>query len=150
VVAVRGADGVLRAFYNVCRHHAAAVMTEEAGCAQLLRCPYHGWTYGLDGTLKGAPEFAGVENFNPAHSGLVPVRVEAWEKFVFGGGEFRNRHAGRRHGLLSLAVPELHAQLVRRRHGHESGASARDGSHAGYIRFLFWRGLAGGPDSAEP
>src|SRR5438067_3046840 len=83
IVIVRGADGVLRAFYNVCRHHAAAVMTEEAGCAQLLRCPYHGWTYGLDGALKGAPEFTGVQNVNPGQNGLLPVRVEVWEKFVF-------------------------------------------------------------------
>jgi phenylpropionate dioxygenase-like ring-hydroxylating dioxygenase large terminal subunit len=51
VVAVRGHDGVLRAFYNVCRHHAAAVVTEPCGQAQLLHCPYHGWNYGLDGSL---------------------------------------------------------------------------------------------------
>ena len=82
IITVRGTDGTLRAFYNVCRHHAAAVVAEEAGCAQHLRCPYHGWTYGLDGSLKGAPEFAGVESFNAAQSGLVPVRVETWESFV--------------------------------------------------------------------
>src|SRR5688500_8445247 len=51
VVVVRGADGVLRAFFNVCRHHAAAVMTSPEGSAPHLRCPYHGWTYGLDGAL---------------------------------------------------------------------------------------------------
>jgi choline monooxygenase len=50
---------------------------------QHLRCPYHGWTYGLDGTLKGAPEFAGVCNFDRAANGLVPVRVAVWEQFVF-------------------------------------------------------------------
>src|SRR5689334_19493853 len=47
IVAVRGNDGVLRAFYNVCRHHAAAVVTQPCGQAQLLHCPYHGWNYGL-------------------------------------------------------------------------------------------------------
>src|ERR1700761_6970597 len=57
IVVVRGDDGTLRAFYNVCRHHAAAVMTASCGQAEHLRCPYHGWTYGLDGSLKGAPEF---------------------------------------------------------------------------------------------
>src|SRR4051794_24126405 len=51
VVVVRGNDGRLRAFFNVCRHHAAAVMTEPAGCAERLRCPYHGWTYSLAGEL---------------------------------------------------------------------------------------------------
>lgn len=83
LVVVRGEDGELRAFFNVCRHHAAAVMTAACGTAQHLRCPYHGWTYGLDGSLKGAPEFAGVSNFDRAANGLVPVRVGVWEQFVF-------------------------------------------------------------------
>jgi len=83
VVVVRGNDGVLRAFYNVCRHHAAAVVTEPCGQAPLLHCPYHGWNYGLDGSLKGMPEFEGVENFDRAQNGLVPIRVETWECFVF-------------------------------------------------------------------
>ena len=83
VVVVRGEDRVLRAFYNVCRHHAAAVMTEPAGTCSLMRCPYHAWTYGLDGSLKGTPDFAGVADFDRATNGLVPIRVEAWEQFVF-------------------------------------------------------------------
>ena len=83
VVVVRGNDGALRAFYNVCRHHAAAVVTQPCGQASLLRCPYHGWNYGLDGSLKGMPEFEGVENFERSQNGLVPVRVETWECFVF-------------------------------------------------------------------
>src|SRR5262249_33428605 len=78
VVAVRGSDGVLRAFYNVCRHHAAAVVTETCGQASLLHCPYHGWNYGLDGSLKGMPEFDGVKNFDRQQNGLVPVRAEVW------------------------------------------------------------------------
>jgi len=76
IIVVRGNDDVLRAFYNVCRHHAAAVVTQPCGQASLLHCPYHGWNYGLDGSLKGMPEFEGVEN-------LVPIRVETWECFVF-------------------------------------------------------------------
>jgi choline monooxygenase len=83
LVVVRGSDGELRAFYNVCRHHAAAVANVPCGVAQHLRCPYHGWTYGLDGSLKGAPEFAGVCNFDRSQNGLIPVRVAAWERFVF-------------------------------------------------------------------
>jgi len=83
LVVVRGNDGVLRAFFNVCRHHAAAVVTQPCGQASLLRCPYHGWNYGLDGSLKGMPEFEGVKNFDRAQNGLVPVRVETWECFVF-------------------------------------------------------------------
>jgi choline monooxygenase len=83
VLVVRGSDGQLRAFYNVCRHHAAAVVTEACGHSSMLQCPYHGWKYGLDGTLKGMPEFEGVENFVRADNGLVPIRVETWECFVF-------------------------------------------------------------------
>ena len=83
IVAVRGQDGVLRAFYNVCRHHAAAVVTEACGQASILHCPYHGWNYGLDGSLKGMPEFEGVRNFERIDNGLVPVKVETWEQFIF-------------------------------------------------------------------
>ena len=83
LLVVRGADGKLRAFFNVCRHHAAAVATTPAGHAQSFRCPYHGWNYGLDGSLKGTPEFGGVCNFDREANGLVPVAVESWENFVF-------------------------------------------------------------------
>lgn len=83
IVIVCGADGALHAFYNVCRHHAAAVITEAAGHASNFRCPYHGWTYGIDGTLKGTPDFDGVCGFERTQNGLVPVRVETWENFAF-------------------------------------------------------------------
>lgn len=83
LLVVRGTDNQLRAFFNVCRHHAAAVATEEHGQASIFRCPYHGWSYGLDGSLKGAPEFEGVCDFDRAQNGLVPVKVEVWEQFVF-------------------------------------------------------------------
>jgi choline monooxygenase len=83
IVVARGEDGVLRGFYNVCRHHAAAVVTEAQGCAKQFRCPYHGWTYGNDGALKGMVEFEGVCDFERAKNGLVPVAVDTWENFVF-------------------------------------------------------------------
>jgi choline monooxygenase len=83
IVAVRGSDGKLRAFYNVCRHHAMTVMNESCGQAQQMRCPYHGWTYNLEGELRGMTEFEGVCNFDRAQNGLVPVRVETWENFIF-------------------------------------------------------------------
>ncbi|HKV23349.1 MAG TPA: aromatic ring-hydroxylating dioxygenase subunit alpha [Candidatus Acidoferrum sp.] len=83
LVIVRGDDGQLRAFYNVCRHHAAAVVPEACGCAKQFRCPYHGWTYGTDGALKGMVEFEGVRNFDRSKNGLVPIRVDVWENFVF-------------------------------------------------------------------
>jgi choline monooxygenase len=80
---VRSEDGTLRAFYNVCRHHAAAVEPQSAGCAKQFRCPYHGWTYGNDGSLKGMVEFEGVCNFDRKDNSLVPVRVDTWENFIF-------------------------------------------------------------------
>lgn len=83
IVVVRGQDGVLRGFFNVCRHHAAAVVTECAGKADRLRCPYHGWTYALDGRLRSPTEWGGVERFDADRFGLVPVGgVTTWEQFV--------------------------------------------------------------------
>jgi choline monooxygenase len=83
VVVVRGRDGVLRAFFNVCRHHAAAVVTACEGRAERLRCPYHGWTYGLDGGLVSTTELDGVRGFDRAANGLVPMSVATWEGLVF-------------------------------------------------------------------
>ncbi|MEO8701887.1 MAG: aromatic ring-hydroxylating dioxygenase subunit alpha [Kofleriaceae bacterium] len=83
VVVVRGGDGELRGFFNVCRHHAAAVMTAPCGKADRLRCPYHGWTYDLEGKLRGVPELEGVEDFDRNAMGLVPVAVAIWEHLVF-------------------------------------------------------------------
>src|SRR5262249_27810904 len=93
IVVVRGSDDKLRAFFNVCRHHAAAVMTEPEGRANQMRCPYHGWTYSLEGELKGTPDFSGLCNFDRAEKGLVPVEVGTWEKWVFvklEGGQVRS------------------------------------------------------------
>ena len=81
-VIVRGEDNKLRAFYNVCRHHAAAPAQGE-GTAKRFVCPYHGWTYGLDGCLLNAPETEDVEDFDPSCHGLVPMAVEEWGPLVF-------------------------------------------------------------------
>ncbi len=83
LLVVRGDDRVLRGFFNVCRHHAAAVMTAAEGETRNLRCPYHGWTYSLQGELRGTPDFAGVCNFDRAANGLVPIETAIWENWVF-------------------------------------------------------------------
>jgi choline monooxygenase len=83
LLVVRGNDGVVRGFFNVCRHHAAAVLTEPCGSVKRLRCPYHGWTYTLEGSLKAAPAFEGVADFDPAENSLMPVDTETWENWVF-------------------------------------------------------------------
>lgn len=83
IVVVRGSDAKLRAFFNVCRHHAAAVMTEPEGQVHQLRCPYHGWTYSLEGELKGTPDFSGVCSFDRSANGLLPVDMSVWQNWVF-------------------------------------------------------------------
>ena len=83
VLLVRGDDDALRAFFNVCRHHAAAVVTQPQGSARTFRCPYHGWTYALDGSLRGTPDFSGVCDFERRANGLVPLDVGIWENWVF-------------------------------------------------------------------
>ncbi len=83
IVLVRGNDEELRGFFNVCRHHAAAVATAPEGSATHLRCPYHGWTYSLEGELKGTPDFAGVCDFDRSSNGLVPVATDVWKNWVF-------------------------------------------------------------------
>ncbi|HLZ90777.1 MAG TPA: aromatic ring-hydroxylating dioxygenase subunit alpha [Candidatus Acidoferrum sp.] len=107
VVVVRGEDAQLRAFFNVCRHHAAAVVPQTHGCAKQFRCPYHGWTYGIDGALKGMVEFDGVCNFDRAQNGLIPLPVDVWENFVFVS---LDQHAAPLRAFLG-AVPDLVAPL---------------------------------------
>ncbi|MGO9127789.1 MAG: aromatic ring-hydroxylating oxygenase subunit alpha [Terriglobales bacterium] len=113
IVVVRGNDHVLRALYNVCRHHAAAVVTEPCGQASILHCPYHGWNYGLDGSLKGMPEFDGVLDFERQKNGLFPARAEAWENFVFvnldlKAASLRDFLAGLVKRVAPLGVSKLH------------------------------------------
>jgi choline monooxygenase len=83
VVVTRSAsDGKLRALANVCRHRASVVACGK-GEASVLKCPYHGWTYQLDGRLHGAPEFEGVNDWDRASVCLPEYRVEVWGPFVF-------------------------------------------------------------------
>lgn len=83
ILVVRDEKGVLHAFHNACRHKAAQVMNEPCGHATKLRCRYHGWTYDLQGKLRGVPEFDGVENFQREDMGLPPMHVDTHGPFVF-------------------------------------------------------------------
>jgi phenylpropionate dioxygenase-like ring-hydroxylating dioxygenase large terminal subunit len=83
ILVVKGNDNVPRGFFNVCRHHAAAIMTKPEGKEGNLRCPYHGWTYDLTGALIHTPEFGGVANFDRNANGLAPVQVAEWEGWLF-------------------------------------------------------------------
>jgi phenylpropionate dioxygenase-like ring-hydroxylating dioxygenase large terminal subunit len=82
ILVVRGADGVVRALSNVCRHRAGPVATGEGVCRG-FRCGYHGWSYGLDGSLLNTSEFDGVEDFAREESGLPAFRVESWLGLLF-------------------------------------------------------------------
>lgn len=83
LVLIRGRDGVLRAFHNMCRHRGATLLEEERGRLPRVQCPYHAWTYGLDGRLSRAPHTEQLPDFDLAGEGLVPVRCAAWQGFVF-------------------------------------------------------------------
>jgi choline monooxygenase len=83
VLIVRGADGVLRAFHNVCRHRAGPLATENGRGATTLRCRYHGWTYSLEGRLRAAPEMDGAAGFDPDTIALTAATVREWQGLVF-------------------------------------------------------------------
>ncbi len=83
IVAVRGRDGVVRAFTNVCRHRGARLIDGPSGCVAKLVCPYHAWTYDLDGQLSGVPSRGSYVDLDMARHGLAPVDLEIFEGFVF-------------------------------------------------------------------
>ena len=84
VLLVRGADGGLRAFYNVCRHRGHQLMeVGERANGRFVRCPYHAWAYGADGELRGAPGFGESPGFDRADYPLVPLRLAEWQGWVF-------------------------------------------------------------------
>ena len=82
VVVVRGREGTLRAFLNVCRHRGSLVCEGE-GRRETLQCPYHAWTYDLDGSLRTAPRTDREPGFDHSELSLVRVSVDAWGPFVF-------------------------------------------------------------------
>jgi Rieske 2Fe-2S family protein len=78
-------DGAkINAFFNVCRHRGHELL-ETGACARsrAIKCPYHGWVYGLDGSLKGAPRYSEIPGFDPAAFSLAPLRVQEWNGWVF-------------------------------------------------------------------
>ena len=84
VIVVRGRDGRLRAFLNVCRHRGALLcLTESGNAGKAIRCPYHAWTYGLDGRLITAPNWAAMSSIDKSDHGLHEVPLEVWEGLVF-------------------------------------------------------------------
>jgi Rieske 2Fe-2S family protein len=111
LIVVRGADGVVRSFYNVCRHRGTRVCEQPAGrFAGSIQCPYHAWTYALDGKLIGAPHLADVPWFNRAEYPLHGAAAAEWEGFVF-------LNLSDRPAPLETAMAPLRGKLAARRLG---------------------------------
>ena len=84
VFVIRGRDGVLRAFDNVCRHRASPVVKGTSGnCSGQIVCPYHGWRYGFDGKLKGVPEEGSFSGLRKGEVRLPQLDLEEWMGFIF-------------------------------------------------------------------
>ncbi|MDO1560466.1 aromatic ring-hydroxylating dioxygenase subunit alpha [Brevundimonas sp. 2R-24] len=84
LMAVRGKEGAVRAFHNVCRHRAGPLVEGERGnCGAELTCRYHGWRYALDGRLRAAVGFGPTEGFDPREFGLMALRLGTWRGLVF-------------------------------------------------------------------
>ncbi len=84
LIVVRGDDGAVRAFYNVCRHRGSRVCEVARGkFPSVIRCAHHNWTYALDGRLRGAPHSSDVPNFDADAMALRQVALGVWEGLVF-------------------------------------------------------------------
>ncbi len=82
IIVVRDSSNVIRAFANTCRHRGTRLVAGNGRCSAFA-CPYHSWTFGLNGELRGAPGMEGVEGFDKSEYGLIPVRLETWGGFIF-------------------------------------------------------------------
>jgi choline monooxygenase len=82
LIVIKGDDGVIRGFYNVCRHRGGPLAFEDGNC-RMLQCKYHGWTYKTDGSLRGVPRFDRVDLFDKKDYGLIPVEIDFWEGLIF-------------------------------------------------------------------
>jgi choline monooxygenase len=88
IVLLRGRDGEVRAFHNVCRHRGALLVDAPGNVGRVITCPYHAWAYGLDGALRTTPHFAGLDRhehpgLDRACMGLRPVRLALWQDWIF-------------------------------------------------------------------
>lgn len=83
IIVIRGDDGNVRAFANVCRHRASRLVDGTSGCVKKLVCPYHAWVYETDGRLSGVPFSSQYAGLDKATHGLFPVEHEIWHGFVF-------------------------------------------------------------------
>jgi glycine betaine catabolism A len=83
LIVLRDKSGKIRGFYNVCRHRGTRLCEEQSGHSAAIQCPYHAWTYGLDGRLIGSPHMDEVPGFDRIDYSLHPVNLGIWEGFIF-------------------------------------------------------------------
>ena len=83
IIVIRGDDGQVRAFSNVCRHRGSRLVDGEAGCSKVLTCPYHAWSYARDGRLVGVPHRGEYPGLQTERLSLFPVALEKWRGFLF-------------------------------------------------------------------
>ncbi len=83
LVVIRGRDGQIRAFHNLCRHRGATLLTEPCGTLVRFQCPYHAWIYDLEGRLRQPRHTDTLIDFDLAENGLIPVALDSWQGFIF-------------------------------------------------------------------
>ena len=105
VVLVRDKQGELKGFVNVCRHRGHVVM-QGSGHRETLQCPYHAWTYGLDGCLLKAPRSEREPGFDADNYSLFPVQVDTWGPFIFVNVDLEADSLGETLGVLPETVAE--------------------------------------------
>ncbi|HUY98459.1 MAG TPA: aromatic ring-hydroxylating dioxygenase subunit alpha [Verrucomicrobiae bacterium] len=126
VLLTRDADGQLHAFFDVCRHRGHELLPVGAEVRKrAIKCPYHAWAYGLDGSLRAAPRFDGGRDFDPGQFGLVPIRMQEWHGWIFvnpdGHAEPLDQYLGNLGELVQDWEPER--LVVAERHDYEVAAN---------------------------
>ena len=101
LIIVRDKGGDVRGFYNVCRHRGTRLRENTRGHLSAIQCPYHAWTYGLDGRLLGAPHMDDVPGFDKADYSLNPVHLALWEGFIFVNLADARNTSAQRSGYIS-------------------------------------------------
>ena len=114
VIVIRGDDGEVRAFSNVCRHRGSRLVDGDGGCSKVLTCPYHAWTYARDGRLVGVPHRQEYRGLQTEKLSLFPVALETWRGFIFvalepGAPSVREMMAPYEHEVAAYRFEELRA-----------------------------------------
>jgi choline monooxygenase len=120
VLVVRGEDGELRAFSNVCRHHAARV-AEGCGTASQFVCPYHAWTYNLKGGLVKFSKMRGIKDFDASKVHLPRLEVEQWGPLVFVRSRVKEETDSKTDPDDAVSVSEMLAPVSKELDAMDSG-----------------------------